>query len=564
MNSKVKIIISAVILAIIFGGCTQKKEPVTKITFSGIVKSMNGDAISGAIIAIAEDSIRTEKDGRFTIIVDPSNRYVLNITKAEFGLISKVYHNGITNKEYLMTPATVAMVSASEKINVTDTRNQCYEANYEPVPSNSWKDEQVPVYNSTGELTGFGMPEILKKAVDKVRSANSCNTGFTIAIPPNALVDQDGNDATGEVSVAATSIDLFSPDGMPGDYSASERNSMISYGAGSVEIYSEGKTYQLKDGFEAEITIQVEPAMRETEIPEEIPFLIYNTEKGVWEKKGTGKLNEEKTAYTAITDHLSTFNMDVLKTEPACIRFCFDAPEVYELRVIVPLEGGGVRQRNIFVDDTATGSCEPDPKPTGCGGDFLHVLYNLPYDTPIAIEVLEGGAVFRTFVVITNGAADLTGGNGNIPPCEYTGCCPEGECGGNILVIGKPAMEDEKNPVMAIPEVISCTAGTTKINFSWYFNGSSGVLASDFSFALDSNDCTSVGDETDDWIGFNGTTTLPDNSSITIGSGTVNISNAPIYSVEVDIGDINYYFIKVRYDPDDKKSECAAIDIPGC
>ena len=235
----------------LFFGCKPKEKPsVIESLFSGTVVTTDGEPLPGVKVWIGEYETETAKSGSFKISVPSDRRYVLNIYKKGYGLVSKVSFTPVQDNKYVLTRATVQSFDATGPILLTDNQNDCFRIQFTNSPQITLNEDQIPVYNTNGELIGFGMSDELKNAFEYERNRTTCNTGVQVSIPAGALVDQNGNDATGEVSVAVSTIDLFSPDGMPGDFTVeNERNvAMESFGAGSVEIFSGGNIYQLKAG----------------------------------------------------------------------------------------------------------------------------------------------------------------------------------------------------------------------------------------------------------------------------------------------------------------------------
>src|SRR5262249_17284196 len=104
--------------------------------------------------------------------------------------------------------------------------------------------------------------------------------------------------------------------------------------------------------------------------PGQIPLLSYDESAGLWRKEGDANLVNG--AYVATVHHFSTFNTDLLKTEPACIRI--DAtlmPSQFFLQLTVPTSGGHARTPTVFVDNTKS---------------RFHALYNLPLNTDIQLR----------------------------------------------------------------------------------------------------------------------------------------------------------------------------------
>src|SRR5438445_786814 len=77
-----------------------------------------------------------------------------------------------------------------------------------------------------------------------------CGPGIQSEIPPNSLVDSTGAAPAGNVQVALTTVDINSPEQMPGDDTVLQASGatrvMQSYGAGTIEVFSGTKPLNLK------------------------------------------------------------------------------------------------------------------------------------------------------------------------------------------------------------------------------------------------------------------------------------------------------------------------------
>jgi hypothetical protein len=187
------------------------------------------------------------------------------------------------------------------------------------------------------------------------------------------------------LDVSVSTVDLYAPDSMPGDYTVRTKKRtmwMQSYGAGTVNIQSGEKTFQLKKNTSAELTIPVDPTQLKMKgkIPSTMPLLLYDAKRGEWTLIGEAKLNEKGDAYVAKVDHFSAFNTDLIKTDQACIRFKGDSlvstdgiAGKFKLDAIIPMGTAAPVVRSWDI----TPSTESDP--------HLHTIINLPRDTWITL-----------------------------------------------------------------------------------------------------------------------------------------------------------------------------------
>ena len=66
-------------------------------TRGGVVAATDAPAVEGAEIEINGKTAATAADGRFALFVPESRRYVLNIRKRGYGLVSRIYDNGVSD-----------------------------------------------------------------------------------------------------------------------------------------------------------------------------------------------------------------------------------------------------------------------------------------------------------------------------------------------------------------------------------------------------------------------------------------------------------------------------------
>jgi hypothetical protein len=106
--------------------------------------------------------------------------------------------------------------------------------------------------------------------------------------------------------------------------------------------------------------------------PDVVPLLLYNDDSGEWERKGDAALLPDGSAYYARVDHLSAYNVDIFKTDPACMRI--DSAAIsgpYSLDIIVPSSSGDPTYRNQQINNAP--------------GDQQHAILNLPPNEQIGL-----------------------------------------------------------------------------------------------------------------------------------------------------------------------------------
>ena len=328
---------------------SNEKDPdLMKVTyyFSGYVKSTSYKSIADAMVEvntgefnsdkILKRTTTTDKKGYFKIGI-PTNarkpRFVLNIWKEGYGLFSKIFFRGKQNGIWLLTKGTIHTIDPSKDNTIRDTPHITKYTG----PLSSHIDISKISYR---RLLRADKTAAIKKLLQPTPSYldpqiihGIRNKGIQVTIKADTLVGttlQLDQPPVGLVNVTLATVDILGPDSMPGDFTAAFKDEkgndqigyMIPYGAASVDVRSpaNGEKYQLKTDSKVKIEIPLPKHLEGSKsIPKKIPFLEYNKEKGIWEKIGEGIFNENTQAYTATTTKFSSFNMDVLKTEQACL-----------------------------------------------------------------------------------------------------------------------------------------------------------------------------------------------------------------------------------------------------
>jgi hypothetical protein len=382
--------------------------------FSGIVASVDSKPIRAATVEVNGSIVTTDDDGRFGLLARRSGRYVLNIRKPGFALVSQIYQSGVRDKTWVMDGATTVFADPRQAISVRDSP-RCRGTLSGKVDWSQYPMQRAPrMLDGDGRMVvGEYAPE-LRDVMKIIEAGPPCSEGVSVSIPANALIDARGRPPEGDVQVAVSTVDLFAPDSMPGDFTAlvdgKRRVFMRSAGAGTVQVTADGRSYQLKDGMEATLTIPVDPGqLKLGQRPEPtIPLLVYDEKDGFWVPRGTATLDPEANAYVATVDHFSAFNMDQLKTNPSCLKFTTEGIEgAFQLEVTMLDEPGNV---------TITHDIRPEH-------GVRHALYNLPNDADIVMRAFKDGRPLGTYLA---NSGPSYGGDG--PPVA-----PYDECNGSPI-----------------------------------------------------------------------------------------------------------------------------------
>ena len=391
------------------------------VRFSGDVVDPQGAPVAGAQVEVNGRSVNTNANGRFQIELLPSDRYVFNIRKTGFGLTSQVYPAGVTDGVWALRRAQVFTVDPTRPIRLQQRRTQT------DCPGTARRRDQLgrsrvsptifsPVW-CNGRM-GRAMPFRLPNRAGAIQnpsaacSTNSpastlsspaswrtspslrpngqrefehrCGPGIAVEIPANAFVDRNGNLPTGTVDVALSTVDLDTPQQMPGDYSSVNPDGrtlfMESYGAGSIDIRAGTTRLALKPNTAAKITIPVDPAQLAAgaPLPTTIPLLSYDEARGVWVEEGSLELAGD--VYIGKVTHFSSLNADLQKTDQSCVAVHSGPglPAMYTIEVTLPPKtpGAAPSVRSFPIDNSSSSE---------------HVIYNLPNDVNIVLVPIVAG-----------------------------------------------------------------------------------------------------------------------------------------------------------------------------
>lgn len=384
------------------------------VRFSGQVAATDSPLVAGAEVELNGKQTITDADGRFDMFVEEQGRYVLNIRKHGYQTVSKIYDNSLLGGNWTLTRASVDNVDPALVIDVVNER--------EPGDCPGALSGRRGRYQTgQGEKGGSDQREPGRSG------QRDCGPGIRVRIPAGGLVDQDGNLPTGNVNIALVTIDTEAPDGMPGDYTARTSGGttvvMETFGAGFVDIFAAGKTYNLAPGVEAEITIPIVQPVFATgaTIPFSIPLLSFDESLGIWQE--VGKAQRDGDTYKGFVSHFSAINMDLLKQNQACIRLETVAMAAsFELEVtILPSGGGAPTTKTATIDN---------------GAQRFHVVYNLPTSGTIEFRSFEDGTPIDLLVEDPPGSGTFIEGqvitvedpapqsptNPNLPEFPYAAC----------------------------------------------------------------------------------------------------------------------------------------------
>jgi mono/diheme cytochrome c family protein len=259
----------------------------------------------------------------------------------------------------------------------------------------------------------------------------------SVQIPANSIVDSHGNPATGPLKLSISSVDLLSPQQMPGDDSVVPKSGgggyIESFGAGSLDMPA---GFKLKPGATAKVTIPVDRSQLAGTLAPTVPLLSYDETKGLWMEEGTLSLTTVGgvKSYVGDVKHFSAFNADSVKTtDSACLRvFSPSLPTHYNLEVSAPYHGTGApKVLTKQVDQDASGE---------------NVIYNLPSNVNITLApmTLAPNPQLLGFYIVNSGQPQNPNTSPLAPPgppylsCNNfvvlkVGSAPESPFGGEFL-----------------------------------------------------------------------------------------------------------------------------------
>jgi hypothetical protein len=429
--------------------CKGRKQ----VVFTGVVLDAFDAPLSGASVQIGKDKAKTDERGYFKLSADSAKSYLFQARKSEFGTYSRLFPKSERDVTIKLFAATVKSFDPSQPIQLTDGNSR-----RRPGPAASranWSGggfSNMPFVYENGKLVDFGFSPSLKTSFDYVKQRKQAGPGISISIPANVLVSASGSKPSGNVNVSLSTIDIFSPGAMPGDFTIMGPRGlrdgfMISMGAGSIEIYDDRNTYQLADKATANIVIPIDTSalIFNGNIPESIPLFYYNDSTGYWqEEPEAAKINAERTAYVGTLRHFSTFNMDFKVSDPSCVQIRHNSVGVstlpqYIVETILTFNGSVIHTERTVSDPGPNSGTWPSVDPAPClqntNNTSVHMLFNLPQNTEVGMVFYNATAptVPIGMAVTTTGPTYGT----TVPTCPAATCpgscasnCNDTSCGG--------------------------------------------------------------------------------------------------------------------------------------
>jgi hypothetical protein len=436
------------------------------IPFTGVVVNPFGAPVPGAAIDIVGNPVvLTDGKGRFQTNVRQADRYVLNIRKQGFALNSRVYDRSITGGRWILRPAQVVTVNPTVDTPISHQRGerdcpgpdavragrgpagdslnvpQWQDGKGNAIDPPSWYRGPRPIQltkqpsRTTQPRPERGEPVILPSDL----KLPGCGPGISVVLKANTILDRDGKPAVVPFQASISTIDVLSPQQMPGDDTVVPMGGtgafLQSFGAGSLDL-PEG--FRLRPGATADISIPVDRARRGgSPLPPTMPLLAYDEQRGLWVEEGvltlTGPPGAQ--AYTGSVKHFTTYNADTFfGTGAACVRvFSPTLPGQYDLEVIAPYPDGTPHYKKYPIDNVTSTE---------------HVIYNLTPNMNLSVTPMTQGPNPNVlgFYIVNSGSPENPVSSPNPPPLTpqgYTSCnnfivlkvgnAPDSPMGGEFL-----------------------------------------------------------------------------------------------------------------------------------
>ncbi len=455
------------------------------VVFSGQVVSSFGRSLEGAIVEVNGKIAQTNENGLFRIVLQPTKevdpnwhdpndlygtRYVLNIHKQGYGLVSKVYDASVLDKIWVLPPASVVTIDPTLDNIIRDTSisGVCTGTLSSRVNWVRYAHRRKPYrVDGQGRYVGPASAEA-ENAARFAESAGSCAAGASVMIPANSLVDSQGIPARGEATISLSTVNIYDSSSMPGDYTVDlddRTGYMVTYGAGTVSARSGGKSLQLQKDATATLAIPIHSAQLKRSKPFDpnIPCLRYDESTGMWQIIGEALLDPDNMAYVAEIDHFSAFNMDLVKTDQACVRIdSSQIDEDFQLEVSIPFEGDTI-VRTISVDNTP---------------EKIHAIYNLPSHTEIVLRAFRetgGNVIPITDTITVDTGAPQQPQTPNRPEHPYEAC------NGSVALTEEP-----QGPILSGP---GASSGTFTLTWDYVWPG--GIVSTGDGYQLEESTTSS-------------------------------------------------------------------------
>lgn len=345
------------------GGFVTRRVEVTvtssaTVMISGTVHDRQKNPISGATITSGQQITTSNALGNFSLVVPRASSYLLNFEKMGYAELSRRSTRAPSGQEYTLDDAFKVTIDSTVTNVITDRRP-------------AWIQGNRGYQRVGGTVT---------------LSANSLDLRPTPVGPLSAYV------WTYDPVSEDMSSDMGAVD------SAGHSASLVTFGAVGVEFRdSMGTKYNLAAGKSATIDMPIQqPLLAAGGLPAAIATWTYDPPSGNWiQLPASGQLTGN--AYRFTVSHFSTKNVDIARTDPACVRVNLDAALPHPLKSFINVEvapGAPRRREADLADDT-------------------NVIYNVPPNTHYTLEIYDSSDVLLNTLT---GTTPMPWGGTGIPP----------------------------------------------------------------------------------------------------------------------------------------------------
>lgn len=236
-----------------------------------------------------------------------------------------------------------------------------------------------------------------------------------ITAPPNAFVDAQGNQASGDVDVHMTVLDPSDPldaaaypGTLLGKTLAGDIVPLRTYGVVDITVRKDGETLQIKDG--ENVTIGI-PARSIGSTPDTSDMWYFDPTQGIWiEIQNDGTYDSNSHTFQTEVSHLTEFNSDNPYT-PTCISgMVQDAQGNPVIAYIEAIPQDEDKQGNMSSDFT-----EPD-------GYFCMYVEK---DTTVLLKVYVAEAIGVDVIDMSDPTLRTIETGGSIPTSQYPTDCSQ-------------------------------------------------------------------------------------------------------------------------------------------
>ncbi len=381
--------------------------------------------IAGATVTLAGRSVRTSKQGKFYLIIKnieklhpqswKNNRFVAKFHKQGYADAYDVLAAGQHQRTWFLRKGREITFNPKEDAVLEANPGGAPEKCWTALGRVDWKGiehlKAALTVDSGGQWIPWPPSEPLLTTLQVHEAPIPCNNNFTVFLPAQSLVDNNGLPPQGDVTATISGINLVNAEEMPGDYGVNTKQGiaqMLSFGAGQIYLSSKGVDYSLKKGRQAKVSIPVDPVLDVTgtkpgkpeqtkerwrTLPKAVPLLTFDETTGFWNPAGTLSYNPVTHRYEGTADHFSVLNADTYKNDPAAVRVDVRAIKGQFNAISLTFNVNGIPVARKFAIEVADQM------------DDYHLIINLPLYTDVHLQALFEGvgiSVAASSAVVVN------------------------------------------------------------------------------------------------------------------------------------------------------------------